>query len=451
MMKMTNGTNGTNGAEGTMTRLNAERIITLNCGVGRDSVAMICLLVEGLLQTVIDGVLETLTVDDIDAVIFSDTGAEWSHTYSAVPEVRDLCEKNGLRFIVLEKPTDSQTAGWIAAKVSDSKAKQDWVEDISCDGYSGNCIERKANEGGYHLRPKMMDDYMRVGTIATRSGACTCNHKINAVRRFLDDLSRQRFGIGNAAYGNQVRKGLRRPHISLVGFAADEKNRLEGHNDPAYHGSAFPLIDMGIRKEDETPILERHGLNHVRKSGCVCCPRQPSSWFWALSILFPETWETVRKYEAVALEKNPKMFIKSTRTIDVEMERWRANNPDAETSAVLEKSYISKGDNRKKVQAKKEETKTETKTERKVLSTTKRPSRFDILFPLLQSGSTVEEMVESCLVADVEAGIEGRAHPKATVFGFMSHLRKGDTRFGTWTINTEKNDQGEKVFSLASN
>ena len=52
-----------------------ERIITLNMGLGRDSLAMLALLIEG--QLVAEG--RPLRPADVDAVVFSDPGFEWAH------------------------------------------------------------------------------------------------------------------------------------------------------------------------------------------------------------------------------------------------------------------------------------------------------------------------------------------------------------------------------------
>jgi hypothetical protein len=51
-----------------------ERVVTLNMGLGRDSLAMLALLIEG--QLVAEG--RALRPDDIDAVVFSDPGFEWA-------------------------------------------------------------------------------------------------------------------------------------------------------------------------------------------------------------------------------------------------------------------------------------------------------------------------------------------------------------------------------------
>lgn len=60
---------------------NADHLVTINVGMGRDSIAMLCLLIEGALFTG-GGFLH---VSDVDAAIFADPGAEWAHTYAELP------------------------------------------------------------------------------------------------------------------------------------------------------------------------------------------------------------------------------------------------------------------------------------------------------------------------------------------------------------------------------
>jgi len=62
----------------------------LRMGLGRDSIAMLCLLVEtGLIAGQHeDGSDIVLHPSDIDAVVFTDTGSEWKATYQLVPRIR---------------------------------------------------------------------------------------------------------------------------------------------------------------------------------------------------------------------------------------------------------------------------------------------------------------------------------------------------------------------------
>lgn len=253
----------------TAPRLNAARIVTLNCGLGRDSIAMLCLLEEGKL--LVEG--REIGPQDIDYVVFSDVGHEWKHTYDLIPVIAAKCAKMGVSFLVLRK---GETEHTIPASV--------------------------------------------------------------------EDAARLRFGVeSNRSWGALVRNGKRQPHLALVGIAADEKQRIdkaEGVKGVGYMTEAYPLFDMGLSKGDEAAILERHGLNHVRKSGCYLCPFQPPGWYWALSVTDPTAYQMVVEYEATALANNPKMHATGAKTTIPEMVRqWRENNPDATVDEVLDKTY----------------------------------------------------------------------------------------------------------------
>lgn len=286
--------------------MNEDRIITLNCGLGRDSITMLVLCFEGKLRAEIDGEVVTVRPEHLDAVLFSDTGREWNHTYALIPVVRELCEQYGVPFVVLEKGDER-----------------------------------------FHRRPDIMSDFRSRATVASLGkGDCTDNHKIQPIRRWLSVRSQERFGCNNRSYSAQVRNGERKPHVTLIGIAADETSRLtNGGHGPAYVTEAYPLITMGITKAGEAPHLERWALGHVRKSGCDMCPYQPASWYWALSVTEPEKYTDVVAYEAEALERNPRMAATGFKTkgrpmtIPEVVERWRALNPDATTDAVLAKEY----------------------------------------------------------------------------------------------------------------
>ena len=88
------------------------RIVILNMGLGRDSMTMLCLLSDG--ELVAEG--RKLGPEDVDAVVFSDTGIEWKHTYALIPRVRDFAEKHGIRFIHLRKPAAGTEQGKVMAQ-----------------------------------------------------------------------------------------------------------------------------------------------------------------------------------------------------------------------------------------------------------------------------------------------------------------------------------------------
>ena len=305
-----------------------DSLTTLNLGLGRDSIAMLCLLAERAL--VVDGV--AIGPESVDAVIFSDTGAEWRHTYQLLPRVIELCSRIGVRLLHLRKPP---TAVWEAnRRAKGSRETPSWCAD------EGGSIEDKAARGAYHLRLPIIDEYRRFSTIAvTVNASCTANHKVGPIRRCMEDLSVARFGIGNRAWAVQARRGLRPKHRVLIGIAADEAERAIDTGRPFYERPVYPLVDMGIEKADEAAILARHGFEDVQKSGCVMCPYQPVGWFWVLRETDPVRWLEVLAYEAEALAKNPKMHVTGGKPLAQAVEDWRARNPRATFQAVLDKQY----------------------------------------------------------------------------------------------------------------
>jgi hypothetical protein len=315
-------------AQTTRAPRNENRIVTLNCGLGRDSLAMVVLAAEGRLNVPKLGGNVSLT--DIDVVVFSDTGNEWPHTYALIDRVRNLVESHGGTFVILKKSSDP-------SNLIQEHAEPETMADVMA----------KAECGAYHRRAAIMDDLQSRQTVASLGkGDCTCNHKILPIRRLIQDISLVRFGLNNRQYGHAVRQGERCAHVTIIGIAADETSRLEnGGKGPDYVTEAYPLVDMGIRKDDESDILTRMDLDDTRKSGCYMCPFQPPSWWWALSVDHPELYEDAVRYELESLSRNPKMSIGGRMrqgvavTITETVAAWREKNPAATVAAVLDKTY----------------------------------------------------------------------------------------------------------------
>ena len=304
-------------------------VTMLNVGLGRDSIAMLVLLSEGAL--LVDGAV--LQPHEVDAAVFADTGAEWPHTYAQKERVAELCKSMGVPFLVLEKPPAEVWQANLRGK--GSRETPAWCGD------ERGTIAEKAARGHYHLRLPIIDEYRRFGTIAvTVSASCTANHKVGPLRRVLNDLAVERFGVNSRRWAHLVRKGLRPKHRVLLGIAADEAERAIDTGRPLYERPIYPLVEMGVTKADETAILVRAGLGDVKKSGCVMCPYQPVGWFWVLRETDPGRWAEVLAYEAEALAKTPTLGgICGGTPVEVAVERWRGKNPDATMAGVIDKQY----------------------------------------------------------------------------------------------------------------
>lgn len=304
-------------------------LTTLNAGMGRDSTAMLCLLAEGRL--VVDGA--PVQPADIDAVIFSDTGMEWPTTYAALPAVRSICEGMGVRFLHLRKPAEEL---WRA----NPRAKGDRADPVWVTAGAGLSIDEKAASGAYHRRIPILWEFMRFSKIAaTVNASCTDNHKVQVIRRAMNDLCLEKFGMDCQAWGRLCRKGLAERHRVLIGLAADEADRALDTGRPFYERACYPLLEMKIGKAEEIPVLDRHGLGWLHKSGCYMCPYQPVGWYWVLSIRHPDLFALVVEYERRALEENPKMFVVAGKPIEVAITDWRRRNPRATEDDLMRKAY----------------------------------------------------------------------------------------------------------------
>lgn len=93
-------------------------------GLGRDSLAMLGLLLEGGLLA--NG--QRIMPDDVDAVVFTDPGMEWANTYALIPKVSALCAEHGLRFIVQAKAPEEEQRAWTAYRTVGSTENAPWRE-----------------------------------------------------------------------------------------------------------------------------------------------------------------------------------------------------------------------------------------------------------------------------------------------------------------------------------
>jgi hypothetical protein len=197
----------------------------LNVFLERDSLVRLTLRIEDPL--VAEG--RPSRPADVDAVIFSAPGFEGSTpTRSCLGCVGCVsCIACGCSCSRSPTPPPGDPAR------AEAIAARPWREEEAIAS-----VEERAESGWYHLRPGILEDYQSRQTIAARgSKDCTVNHKTEPIRKLINDLALARFGVGNRAWGALVRAGQRRPHLSLVGIAADELPRLHlGHRRTAATG-----------------------------------------------------------------------------------------------------------------------------------------------------------------------------------------------------------------------
>ncbi len=290
--------------------INSNRLVILNMGLGRDSMTMLGLLKEGRL--IAEG--HRVRPEDVDAIVFSDPGAEWDHSMRLTGTVDAAARQLGIPFYWLKKPLECDWRKY-HSDLRKLRKNDPTVKKLSGTakanlrnwrlGKADLSIPTKAETGYYHYAAPIIEDYrfdrpsgpMLPGYTEK---ACTVNHKIEPIRRLMDDLSVAKFGKTKREWAELVRCGKAVPHLNLVGITWDEHSDNPDTRDarnsqrhpynpnrdakagPFWVDEAYPLAEMRIPKSAEQPILEAHGWGHVRKSGCFMCPYQPVEWYWLL-------------------------------------------------------------------------------------------------------------------------------------------------------------------------
>lgn len=102
-------------------------------------------------------------------------------------------------------------------------------------------------------------------------------------------------------------------YIHLIGIDISEKHRIQ--KKTAYAEiKEYPLIKMGLNREDCKRTIKQFGLRIPPKSGCFFCPFQRKAEFQKLQKKHPELWQRVLK-----LEKNSGKYLKD---VGKPIEEW---------------------------------------------------------------------------------------------------------------------------------
>ena len=258
--------------------------IFLSAGLGWDSTAL-------LIYVLSDPRFEKYKPD---YVVFSDTGSEQPYTYEIVlPAINQWLKATDYRNL-------DGTQGVIVLGCNDPRYR--------IASGMGDMTE-------WHMNQK------KPGIPTRQKRSCTDKSKSTPFHRFVTSKKDLRFGRWQP-YG--------RRHQVLIGIAADEAGRadhqisLVPHN-AGYVENCFPLIEFGITKAECEEVVRQEGIT-VWKSGCVCCPFQPLSKFWAVRVLYPHIHFKTVAMEAKAMLHNPKLSLigRAGVSIDEEIDRWVA-------------------------------------------------------------------------------------------------------------------------------
>lgn len=211
--------------------------ILLSYGVGKDSTAMIAMDLNRdatCKYLGIDRAVLDAALPVFDQAVFSDPGAEFEATYKTLDRMKQAL---GDRLVVTRKDKESIT---------------EWC--------------------------------LRLGIIPLMpGGAHICSKK------FKGDVL--------AAWAKA--EGITEP-VWLIGIEANEGARIKRFTAPKGDNAEYryPLIDLGLTREDLDGLLEHLGWPDVHKSSCVFCPYMTEGELQDMYLNHPKEWALAAEVEA---------------------------------------------------------------------------------------------------------------------------------------------------------
>ncbi|MEY9876292.1 hypothetical protein ABH931_005802 [Streptacidiphilus sp. MAP12-33] len=218
----------------------AHRILSLGAGV--QSTTLLLLSAIGELPT-------------LDYAIFADTGWEPAAVYRHLDEVERLVP---------------HPANIPILRVS-----------------SGN-IRADALDPGHRFASMPLYILNKDGSSGMTRRQCTGEYKIKPIKREV----RRILGY---PYPARVPRGV---YVEQwIGISTDEFHRAKD-SDVKYTRHSFPLIDLGLSRQDCLKLLADHGWESTPKSACLGCPFHGNAQWRQIRDGSPEEWADVVEFDA---------------------------------------------------------------------------------------------------------------------------------------------------------
>lgn len=216
----------------------------VNFSGGKDSTAMLLKLIENKEQ--------------IDEVVWCDTGMEFDELYKHIDKIRKLCNKSNIKFTTLKGEYS--------------------FEYLMFD----KSVKRK--------NPKYKE-YSGYSWMGSMSRWCTDRLKIRPINKHLAKLKND-YNI-----------------IHLIGFAKDEEKRAKRKQFLGNREYQFPLIKWDMTEEDCLQYCYKRGYDfgglykYFNRLGCWCCPLQRIRDLRKLYKYFPNYWDKLNEMDKRTFRK----------------------------------------------------------------------------------------------------------------------------------------------------
>jgi hypothetical protein len=184
-----------------------------------------------------------------DVAIFADTGDEPPWVYEYVEILTDWAKDYGVEVITAQKGVLSE-----------------WVVD-------------RANGGENFIALPLFTSAEDGERKAILRRQCTREFKIHPITQKVREL-----------LGYQPRQRVKHRVRAMLGITIDEAQRMK----PSWHKwttNCWPLIDLGLHRDDCLKIMEDAGLPEPQKSACVYCPYHSDTYWQFLKDTHPDQFQ----------------------------------------------------------------------------------------------------------------------------------------------------------------
>ncbi|MET8981703.1 hypothetical protein ABZX85_39530 [Streptomyces sp. NPDC004539] len=152
---------------------------------------------------------------------------------------------------------------------------------------SGN-IRSDALDPGHRFASMPLYILNRDGSPGMTRRQCTGEYKIKPIKREV----RRILGY---SYPARVPRGV---YVEQwIGISTDEFHRAKD-SDVKYTRHSFPLIDLGLSRQDCIKLLADHGWESTPKSACLGCPFHGNAQWRQIRDESPEEWADVVEFDA---------------------------------------------------------------------------------------------------------------------------------------------------------
>lgn len=225
----------------------------------------------------------------VDGAIFADTGAEPQRVYDVLDRLeREIAGPAGI-------PIYRVSFGNLADDLLDpDRMAMIPAYTVAPDGKRG--MQGRPCTQNYKLR-KILDKVREeLGAPMSESPCRHCDATGERVAPWRAKRGEEVVGVCSVCRGSKVVRKVRQPPSGVwaqqwVGFTTDEITRVSDKGDTRYARSRYPLIELGMTRQQCITYLRHHGWDQVAKSACWMCPYHGNAEWRRMRDTDPESWE----------------------------------------------------------------------------------------------------------------------------------------------------------------